>query len=266
MLCVSGIKRETPVLKTMLARLIGAQLSLWICCAGAQGLDDSLDVVSSTNRAAEQSQQAIDTLALETQRLLEEYRTLRESVEYQEAYTRELAQVDAAQQARIASLNRQIGQARITRQRILPLMRSMADSLESFVVLDLPFHQEQRLAAVLQLKQRLDQPDLSMAARLRLLLEAYRLEQDYGVTIEAWRGPLAEEEGLSVEFLRIGRIALYYQTLDGERSGAWDRQAGDWVALDAGHNRGLSRALRVARNQSAPQLLELPLLSSGGAE
>ncbi len=260
--------RINPTVKQWLPGLVGgALLSLWASATTAQTLDDSLDVVSSTNRAAEQSQEKIDKLSRETQRLLEEYRSLRESAEYQEAYTRELEQIDAAQQARIDSLNRQIAQARITRQRILPLMRSMADALESFVVLDLPFHQEERLAAVLQLKQHLDRPELSMAERFRLLLEAYRIEQDYGVTVEAWRGPLpVAGETLSVEYLRVGRTALYYQTLDRERSGLWDRSRSDWQALDAAYNRGLSQAMRVARNQSAPQLLELPLLYSGGEQ
>jgi septal ring factor EnvC (AmiA/AmiB activator) len=261
-------KRKTVTVLRSIHALPGATLLFVLAvAAGAQDLDDSLDVVASTNRAAEQSQQKIDALSRETQRLLEEYRTLRESADYQESYTRELEQVEAAQQARIDSLNRQIAQARITRQRILPLMRSMADALETFVVLDLPFHQQERLAAVIQLKQRLDRPELSMAARFRLLLEAYRLEQDYGVTVEAWRGPLlVEEEELSVEFLRVGRTALYYQSLDRERSGLWDSNHGDWVELDSRYNRGLSQAMRVARNQSAPQLLELPLLLSGGGE
>ena len=52
--------------------------------------------------------------------------------------------------------------------------------------------------------------------QFRLLLEAYQLEQDYGNRIESWRGPLAlEGQELSVGFLRVGRVALYYQTLDG---------------------------------------------------
>ena len=170
-------------------------------------LQESLDVVSATNRSAERSQDKIDQLDRDTRTLLEEYRSIKESVEYQEAYTRELEQLDASQRARIESLQRQIAQARITRQRIMPLMRSMADALEKFVVLDLPFHQEERVVAVLQLKQRLDSPDLSVSARFRLLLEAYQLEQDYGGTVEAWRGPLTlEGETLSVEYLRLGRV------------------------------------------------------------
>jgi cell division protein FtsB len=231
----------------------------------AAGLDDSLDVVSATNRSASQSQKKIDDLDRETRILLEEYRSLRESTEYQEAYTRELELLDASQKERIESLKRQIGQARITRQRIMPMMRSMADALEKFVVLDLPFHQEQRIGAVLQLKQRLDNPGLSVSARFRLLLEAYQLEQDYSATLEAWRGPLAlDGQDLSVEYLRVGRTALYYQSLDRARCGYWDREAQDWVALEPEYNRALFQAMRVAHSQSAPQLLELPLKSGGG--
>lgn len=235
--------------------------------AAAQQLDDSLEVVSDTNRSAERSQAKIDELSRETRILLEEYRSLRESAEHQAAYARELEKLDAAQQATIESLNRQIAQARITRQRILPLMRSMADSLETFVVLDLPFHQQERLGAVLALKQRLDNPGLSVSARFRLLLEAYQVEQDYGGTVESWRGPLTlDGKEVSVEYLRLGRAALFYQSLDRARSGYWDREEQVWVALDASHNRSLSRAMRVARNQSAPQLLELPLVYTGVAQ
>jgi hypothetical protein len=233
--------------------------------AGAQQLEDSLDVVSNTNRSAERSQAKIDDLARETRILMEEYRSLRESAEHQASYARELEKLDHSQQATIESLNQQIARARITRQRILPLMRSMADSLETFVVLDLPFHQQERVGSVLALKQRLDNPGLSVSARFRLLLEAYQIEQNYGATVESWRGPLSlEGEEVSVEYLRLGRAALYYQSLDRERSGCWDTARQDWAPLDPAWNRSLSQAMRVARNQAAPQLLELPLQYTGG--
>jgi len=247
-------------------RLLALAAALLLAApVSGQKLQDSLEVVASTNRSAEKSQQKIDQLSRDTRVLLEEYQSLKESAEYQEAYTRELEQLAASQTEQIESLQKQIAQARITRQRILPLMRSMADSLEKFVVLDLPFHQEERVNAVLQLKQRLDRPGISVSARFRLLLEAYQLEQDYSSTVEAWRGPLQlDGEQLSVEYLRLGRAAFYYQSLDRKRSGYWDREQQDWIALDAGHNRQLTQAMRVARKQTAPQLLELPLVAAGG--
>ena len=231
----------------------------------AAEVKDSLDVITKTNRSAVASQKKIDNLSRETRDLLEEYRKLQDGSEYQAAYTRELEELDRAQQEQIAGLQEQIAQARVTRQRIVPLMRSMADALEKFVVLDLPFHHEERINAVLRLKQRLNQPDLSVSAKFRLLLEAYQLEQDYGDKIEAWRGPLQlEGEDLSVEFLRIGRVALYFQSLDGASSGLWDTREEAWIILDPAYNRSMAQAMRVAKNLTAPQLLQLPMLAPGG--
>jgi len=234
---------------------------------GSHGADvkDSLEVVAKTNRGAIDSQKKIDQLSRDTRDMLEEYRKLEDGSEYQAAYTRELAELDRAQQLQIEDLQEQIAQARITRQRIVPLMRSMADALEKFVVLDLPFHHEERINGVLQLKQRLSQPDLSVSAKFRLLLEAYQLEQDYGGRIEAWRGPLQfQGEELSVEFLRVGRTALYFQSLDGKTSGYWHAPQDNWIVLDGEYNRAMTQALRVAKNLIAPQLLQLPMAAPGG--
>lgn len=234
---------------------------------GATGIEESLEVVSATNRDAAASQEKIDHISRETRELLEEYRRLRDGSEYQAAYTRELEELDRTQRDRVDDLRDQIERARITRQRIVPLMRSMADALQKFVVLDLPFHHEERISAVLRLQQRLNSPELPVSARFRLLLEAYQLEQDYGSHVEAWRGPLAwRGEELSVEYLRVGRVVFYFQSLDGENSGYWDRESRDWRPLDRDFNRPLARALRVARNLTAPELLQLPLPVPGGAQ
>lgn len=237
---------------------------LFSAATQAADVKDSLDVVAATNNSAVSSQETIDKLSRETRNLLEDYRKLLDGSEYQAAYTRQLQELDEVQQMRMAQLREQINQARITQQRIVPLMRSMADSLEKFVILDLPFHQEERIVAVLQLKERLRRPDISVSAKFRILLEAYQLEQDYGGNIEAWRGPLVREgEELSVQFLRVGRVALYYQSLDGASSGYWDAQQQQWLPLESRYNRGLNQALRVAENLTAPQLLNLPLMAVG---
>jgi hypothetical protein len=239
---------------------------LWASTTLAADVKDSLDVVSGTNRSAVASQKKIDDLSVDTRTLLEEYRRLQDGVEYQAAYNRELEDQEQAQRIQIEDLQQQIAQAAITRQRIVPLMRSMADALEKFVVLDLPFHHEERINGVLLLKRRLNQADLSVSAKFRLLLEAYQLEQGYGSNIEAWRGPLQwQGEELSVEYLRIGRVALYFQSLDSESSGYWSAEQEQWLPLEAEFNRDVAEALRVARNQVAPQLLQLPMKAPGDA-
>lgn len=230
----------------------------------AAALKDSQEVISRTNTEAARSQKNIDRMAGETQALLEEYRRVQNSAEYQAAYTRELQQLKTSQESRIESLKKQLEEAGITQQRIVPLMRSMADSLEKFVVLDLPFHHEERINAVLQLKQRLRKPGLTLAVKFRLLLETWQLEQDYSLTIESWRGPLElADQSLSVEFLRIGRVALYYQSLDGLNSGYWESAEKRWVRLPENYNQQITRALRVGRDQVTPELLSLPMTPAG---
>jgi ElaB/YqjD/DUF883 family membrane-anchored ribosome-binding protein len=253
-------------LKKMAGYLLAGCMGALLFIAGLQAADveDSLKVVVETNNSAANSQETIDKLSRETRNLLEEYRKLLDGSEYQAAYTRELQELEEVQQQRMEQLREQIDQARVTQQRIVPLMRSMADALEKFVILDLPFHQQDRIVAVMDLKQRLRSPDISVSAKFRILLEAYQLEQDYGSNIETWRGPLQQEsEELSVQYLRVGRVALYYQSLDGSSSGYWDAQQQQWLPLEARYNRGLIQALRVAENITAPQLLNLPLRLSG---
>ena len=57
---------------------------------------------------------------------------------------------------------------------------------------------------------------------------------------------------------------MVFQSLDGGTSGYWNRTNEAWEVLDASHNRALVQALRVAGNQSAPQLLQVPVMVPGG--
>ena len=91
-------------------------------------------------------------------------------------------------------------------------------------------------------------------------MEAYLVEVDYGRTIEAYRGELAMSgEARTVDFLRIGRVGLYYQTLDGEESGHWSARRGEFERLDDSARRPIMLGLRVARKQAPPELLSLPI-------
>ena len=223
-------------------------------------VDDSLNVIGKTTRSSGQSQQRVDKLALETQRLLEQYQSIILNTEYQDAYNAQLHQLQQDQSDQIASLKQQLNDISVTQMRIMPLMLSMADALEKFIVLDLPFQQAQRINGIVQLKQHLRNPTLSVPDKYRLVLEAYQIESDYGRTLDAYRDKLQQGEvEISVQFLRVGRIALYYQSLDGRRSGIWHKTTGSWQALPSKMNDNIKQAVRVANNRVAPQLLNLPV-------
>ena len=114
------------------------------------------------------------------------------------------------------------------------------------------------------LRELMDRSDVSVAEKYRRILEAYQVELDYGRTLEAYREEL-EVDGTraTVEFLRVGRVGLYYQTLDGHQAASTGIAQGQaWVPVKATQRLAIRRALRVASQQAAPELLELPVAAA----
>ena len=105
----------------------------------------------------------------------------------------------------------------------------------------------------------MDRADVTNAEKYRRIVEAYQIENDYGRTIEAYRGSLKlGDRERTVDFLRFGRIALVYQSLDESEAGVWSQETRSWLPLDASHRSAIRAGLRIARKQAAPDLIELP--------
>lgn len=223
-------------------------------------LDAAVAVSTRTNQAARLSQQKVDALDDETRKLFEEYRTVLRQTDSLRTYNDQLRRMTESQLAELASLERQIAEVAATHREIVPLMLRMVEALERFVALDLPFLPEERRRRIEGLHGLMDRADVSIAEKYRRLIEAYQVENDYGRTIEAYRAELAAG-GVSrtVDFLRLGRVALFYQSLDGREVGHWDRAAGEWRKLHADYRQSVRQGLRIARKQTAPDLLTLPV-------
>ena len=158
------------------------------------------------------------------------------------------------------SIRQQIDDVTNVDRTIMPLMFRMIDALEQFVKLDVPFLADERRARVANLRALMDRSDANPAEKYRKILEAYEIENEYGRTIEAYEGEMEiNGETRTVSFLRVGRVALVYQTLDGEESGAWDQSKGQFVDLDGDFDSELRSALRIAKQQAAPDLLVVPV-------
>ena len=139
-------------------------------------------------------------------------------------------------------------------------MQRMVETLEQFVALDVPFLLEERNGRVATLKQMMTRADVTISEKYRRILEAYQIENEFGRTIEAYRGTLDQEgKKLTVDFLRVGRIALVYQTLDASQNGVWDQGQRAWKELDSSYASAIQQGLKVARKQSAPDMIRLPL-------
>ncbi len=171
------------------------------------------------------------------------------------------------QVAEMAALSDSIDKVSLIERQIVPLMVRMIDAIAEFVVLDVPFLPEERLNRVERLRAMMERSDVTAAEKFRRALEAYQIENEYGRTIEAYRGTLAVDGGTrEVNFLRVGRVALLYQTDGGDLTGAWDIEAQKWETLSpARYKQEVAKGLRVARKQVAPNLLVLPIAAAKGA-
>ncbi|WP_420427569.1 DUF3450 domain-containing protein [Algiphilus sp.] len=236
----------------LLAVLPGAQ-------AQSDTVEQSLDTQEAAERAAAASQRRIDALDDETRALLQRYReTLREA-ETLERYNRRIEKLVASQEEEISSKRDQLTRIDETNRQIYPHLEDLLETLERFVALDVPFLPRERRQRLQSLQAMMDRADVTVSEKYRRLLEAYQIELEYGRTIGSYEGTLGEgEEGRSVTFLRVGRVALLYQTRDGKEAGYWDRQRAAFVE-DDDYRDAVRRGLRVAEKRAAPELLRAPV-------
>ncbi len=239
-------------------------LILLTSVAHADPLQESITATDKNNRQEQASQQRIDSLGEQTRAMLEEYHTLSRELDSLTVYNDQLQRLVRSQDEEQVLIHKQMNDIELTQREIVPLMLRMIDSLERVVTNDMPFLQLERLQRVQLLRDLMDRSDVAVAEKYRRVLEAYQIELDYSRTLEAYREELdLDGQELTVNFLRLGRIGLYYQTLDGHAAAYWDQVAETWIPLNTSGRLAIRRALRVANQQAAPELLELPILNAG---
>jgi hypothetical protein len=227
----------------------------------ASTLDSVLSVGEAKNDAARKSQAKIDRLADETRDLLTDYKTVSKQVDGLKVYNTRLQKQIDNQLIRVGEIDEAIDQVTIISRQMTPLIIRMIDGLELFVELDVPFHVEEREKRIAFLRANLDRSDVTVAEKFRQVLEAYKIENEYGRKIDAYKGSV-EIDGVErdVNFLRVGRVSFMYQTTDTEISGAWDQASRSWVPLSRGEYRNaIMKGLRIARKEASIDLMNLPV-------
>lgn len=231
--------------------------------AQATTLADITSASAQTTKASAQSQEKINNLYGQSQELLAEYRALVEQTENLKVYHDHYATLVADQEAKIASLDKQIGSIEGTKQGIVPLMYKMVDTLEAFIKADMPIDTEKRLARVTVVREAMANSDVNPSEMYRLVIEAYKNEKDLGKALVTYTDKLtldgAEKQ---VNIVYVGRIALLAQSMDEKQAWMWNKSTNAWEALGDEYLQSTKFAIRVAGKQAAPELLKLPVLAA----
>ncbi|WP_353252190.1 DUF3450 domain-containing protein [Salinisphaera sp. PC39] len=259
------------MLRTMRAGAASLCCLLILGAAGpasaADATGQALGTAEQTNRQDAASQNRIDELSEETREMLEAYRTAITRKQQLEVYNRELARIVEEQVRRKERLSSRVDEVARLGEEIEPLMLRMIDGLQRFVESDLPFRLEARKQRIQDLRGAVSDPGTNAAEQFRRVLEAYQKEAEYGRTMGTYRGELTfDGEPRLVEFLRVGRVMLFYISPDDANVGYWDSQAEAWKPLPARYRRPVREGIRVARDQAAPQLVEIAVPAPSPAE
>lgn len=235
-----------------------AALSLGVpAAAGADTLDKVLQVSQATNDAAAASQAKVDRIADETRKKINDYKQVLKEIEGLKVYVARLDKQIADQEQRIADTEQAIADASAVKRQIIPLVERMIGALEEFVAADMPFRIEKRNEELEMLKSNLDRSDISDAEKFRQALEAYKIESEYGRFLETYK---QEIDGREVNVLRVGRVALMYQTDDGEETAAFDPASRAWVPLESSeYKNAVTKGIRIAEKQASIDVLKLPV-------
>jgi len=223
-------------------------------------LGDSLFVQNDSTIDSKGSQEKITDLSVETQELLGEYRLVLQQIDRLIAYNDYVERLITDQEEQIVNINRQLQDFALIERGIVPLMLESIETLDRFIDLDVPFLLEERKDRVNRLRVIMNESDITVSEKFRQIMDAYQIETSFGSDIEAYTGFLdINGESKQVDFLRIGRTSLTYQTPDQKETGFWNKQTQQWEDLPRKYTDYIKEGLRIAKKQITPDLIQLPV-------
>lgn len=244
----------------------------FLLSAGAQAdqLDRVFQVAQSTVDKAQESQKRIDGIADQTNDLLQDFKQVTKEIEGLRVYNAQLEARIQNQLDRIGQIDKSIIDVKSIQRQIPPLLERMLDGLENFIELDVPFHIDERRERAARLRANMSKSNQSVAENFRQVLEAYKIENEYGRKLEAYETAIdfnGDGTERQVDIFRVGRIAFVYRTLDGAEVGRWDNVNRRWESLDPNEwSAQINTGIRIARNQAVKDILQLPIAAPEAAE
>jgi len=179
---------------------------------------------------------AADSAIREYRAVLQQKDNIALFVDQQDIYLR-------SQTAEIDSLNNQLDTVEQIKQGMSPMMLKMAAALEDSVNADLPF----RLA-------------VSPAEQYRQVLNGFKIEVTYGQGLDSYEGVHPTRPGNVVNFLRFGRTALLFISKDETEIARYNLETKSWDPIDSNQAIPLRKAIRIAKGESAPDLVFAPIV------
>lgn len=248
------MKRLSTFPLIVVAALLGSSLAF------ADQIQPLLDVGEQRQNSEQVSQTKIDSMDDDTSLIINEFKTVSKQIEGLRVYNAQMRKQIERQEERLKEIDKTMKEAQVMQRQIPPFTRRMLAGIEKSIELDMPFHLAERKERISFAKAAIDNPTVSPAEGLRQVLETFNVEMEYGRKLDSYKDTIEiEGQQREVNVLRVGRLALVYQSSDRSLTGAWDNKKQEWVPLDNSYRNPTRKGLRIANRLATVDMLELPI-------
>lgn len=215
-------------------------------------------------KEAKLSQQKINKTIASTEALLREYQSLSRALEQTNINLLHQQQIHSRQQTTLIDYEGQLSQVSQTENSLIPMLLEMIDWIDTQVNNDLPFHQHKRLARIAALKEKAFNPEIPISHLYHSVLEAFQIENEFGYSIESYQQEIIiDNKEVEAQILRVGRIGMYFLSLDQQSAGYWSQQKQSWLLASPALLENVAQGIKVAKKQLPPSLLTLTVEADG---
>ncbi len=241
-------------------------LAVVLVLAGAACNCRAADVISvqkkmdNAIRIEKTAQEKADKWAQEKERILAEIQDLKHREQWLDFQCKKYNKYIEEEKEIIGRLSRKKEEIEKIKTNLEPYLEEIYQRLEEFVKNDLRFLPEERKKRLAFLRSSLDDYRVELSEKLRRILEALQVEANYGRSIDKTEGIIdLDGKKTEVNFIRIGRLALFFLSEDQKKPGYLDRKTGQWKMLDRKYAKELVKAVEMAERKRAIDLVDLPI-------
>nr|WP_320012185.1 DUF3450 domain-containing protein [uncultured Desulfobulbus sp.] len=243
---------------------LSSLLCLGLFAAIAQAQTQTQQRVEKPLRQAVDTRQAaqktLDTWQTDRERLTAQYELLQEEIQQLQERQDELQSSVDATQERLAAKKHQLEEiARITGE-ISPFLDQLLQQLSLVAGSGPPFLQQERTERLEKLQGMINDPSVTVGEKYRRLMEGLLVEAEYGISTEVYQDHIdLDGQSILVDIFRLGRLNLFYLTLDQSSCGFYNEAAQAWQPLDPKELRPLKAAVAMAAKRQPVELVSLPI-------
>lgn len=248
-------------LKGITGALLIASGSLF--CGGVRAADVANRIEKPVRKSItlqQETQRAVSDWRSQKDQYIALYESLEEERENLLNEKKKLQQNNRLLEEHIATKKQQLEDIQQISDQITPFISETVSRLRRLYESDMPFLKEERRRRIESLESLMDDPDVAISEKFRKAMEALMVEAEYGRTIEVYQESidLGAEQRL-VNVFRLGRVSLFYQTLDRRQCGVYNPAERGWTTLSPAYNRDLQLAMDIAAKRRPVELLQLPI-------